>query len=94
MVEKENVKGYSIHPELQKVKRWCRECDTPQKMRVRHCIECSRCVMTFDHHCLWIANCIGEKNRLVLLVYLVLQIGQVVALAVNLGLSMGEFSGK
>ena len=28
----------------------------------RHCKACDRCVQNFDHHCMWINNCVGELN--------------------------------
>jgi hypothetical protein len=28
----------------------------------RHCKECQKCVLGFDHHCKWVNNCIGAKN--------------------------------
>jgi len=42
--------------------RRCRHCQTTQLLRTKHCYDCGRCVYTFDHHCFWIGNCVGEKN--------------------------------
>ena len=31
--------------------------------RARHCKFCDNCCMELDHHCYWIGNCIGLKNK-------------------------------
>lgn len=54
-----------IQPELEECaeKHFCRTCLQNQPFRTKHCSVCQICVLTFDHHCLWIGNCVGERNR-------------------------------
>lgn len=34
-----------------------------------HCHTCGVCVRGFDHHCIWLGTCIGERNYLAFQVY-------------------------
>lgn len=43
--------------------RYCQTCEVEQPIRSRHCEECQRCIKKFDHHCPWLACCIGENNH-------------------------------
>ena len=73
-----------VPSELRRVERWCKHCQHSQPLRVRHCSECGRCVATFDHHCPWMGTCIGEKNRPLFVLYLILQTTQLQVLFVTL----------
>lgn len=44
-------------------KNFCKVCLHNQPIRTKHCKTCNICVLTFDHHCFWFGNCVGEKNR-------------------------------
>lgn len=40
----------------------CQKCDSFKPPRAHHCHVCRRCVLAMDHHCPWMANCIGYYN--------------------------------
>lgn len=46
------------HPD----ERMCKKCNFVKPGRTHHCSVCKSCVMKMDHHCPWLANCVGYKN--------------------------------
>lgn len=44
-------------------KRYCLICHLFKPERCHHCSTCKRCVLGMDHHCPWLATCIGYFNR-------------------------------
>ena len=51
-----------------------RKCPTCQIIRppgASHCKICDNCVMDFDHHCVFISNCVGKRNHKYFVLFLV-----------------------
>lgn len=42
--------------------KFCKKCNLEKINRSKHCIICDKCIEKFDHHCIWINNCVGAKN--------------------------------
>jgi palmitoyltransferase ZDHHC2/15/20 len=42
--------------------RFCKKCQCRKPDRAHHCSTCGRCVLKMDHHCPWLATCVGLKN--------------------------------
>ena len=41
----------------------CKSCENYKPPQAVHCRKCKRCIKRRDHHCVWINNCIGERNK-------------------------------
>lgn len=52
---------------------YCTACFNDQPLRARHCRQCGVCVALFDHHCPFVDNCIGEKNKFIFFWYVFIQ---------------------
>lgn len=75
-----NMQGNSIFPNSDKndtsihdlTEKYCVNCFIDIPIRGKHCKICRSCIATFDHHCVWLGNCIGENNRKYFLIFLFL----------------------
>ncbi|XP_051152494.1 protein S-acyltransferase 24-like [Andrographis paniculata] len=52
----------------------CSTCKIVRPLRAKHCSTCDRCVEQFDHHCPWVSNCIGKKNKWDFFLFLVVEV--------------------
>eukprot|EP00929_Paragymnodinium_shiwhaense_P045366 TRINITY_DN23189_c0_g1_i1.p1 TRINITY_DN23189_c0_g1~~TRINITY_DN23189_c0_g1_i1.p1 ORF type:complete len:318 (-),score=31.27 TRINITY_DN23189_c0_g1_i1:285-1238(-) len=43
--------------------RYCKWCECYKPDRCHHCRVCRSCILRMDHHCPWIANCVGFGNH-------------------------------
>ena len=59
--------------------KYCTVCHLEQPLRTKHCKACDSCVATHDHHCPWIGNCVGERNKARFFYYLLVQLVQLVS---------------
>lgn len=41
---------------------FCATCEYTKPDRTHHCRHCGKCILRFDHFCLWLNRCIGEGN--------------------------------
>jgi len=49
----------------------CVPCETLRPENADHCNFCNRCVQKFDHHCVFVNNCLGYRNHKWFLLFLV-----------------------
>ncbi|CAH9143135.1 unnamed protein product [Cuscuta epithymum] len=53
-----------LYPHGSSLRTWtCTYCHTLQPPRAKHCHDCDKCVLEFDHHCAWLGTCIGKGNH-------------------------------
>ncbi|KAL1295127.1 hypothetical protein HN51_055987 [Arachis hypogaea] len=53
-----------LYPMGTTIRTWtCSYCNVEQPPRSKHCHDCDKCVLQFDHHCVWLGNCIGQGNH-------------------------------
>jgi hypothetical protein len=58
--DREKLKESHYHPSP--FTSFCQKCQIWRPPRAHHCSVCERCILQFDHHCVWLNQCIGFYN--------------------------------
>ena len=51
--------------------KYCKTCKLIRDIRTFHCNHCQICILKHDHHCGFVSNCIGLKNYLIFIKFLI-----------------------
>ena len=61
----------------------CPECFIIKTPRSFHCSTCGQCVERYDHHCVWINNCVGVKNHSLFMIWLICLVATLFAILIS-----------
>jgi len=86
--EKDNVPLYDGVPDYLQciregnIENTCTSCRIVRPKRARHCAEADRCILRFDHYCVFTHNAVGANNYTRFLMYLVVETVALTAFAI------------
>ena len=53
--------------------KYCPICKIIRPRRSKHCYSCQKCIVKYDHHCIFTGNCVGANNHRFFVFYLIVQ---------------------
>ena len=70
VIQLQETEKKSVKETTEYENNFCIECLADTPLRAKHCKICNKCIITFDNHCSWIGNCIGEDNKWLFIIFL------------------------